>query len=196
LSQRHGQELVLTYKSHEELIKAKIAELASADPPVLHFFQPAMPGLKVERHLVMSSEVRAAIVEEFPDEEERHAALLDFFQTFAGHKWLTVSENPAEHPPDTMVARNSPVAMELWDFRVYADETRVHPQKRAIRVCGGFACKNTFVALTWDYREVIGEEFDQFVLDTRAAWDQLFYPLSPHKGNSLDDYLTYAHLVD
>ncbi|MBN9308225.1 hypothetical protein [Devosia sp.] len=160
-----------------------------SDPRQLHFFEPAMPGLEVKRHLVMSSDVRAAIIEEFPDEYERHAALLDFFQTFAEQGILSVSENPKEHPPNTMVARNSPVAWEMWDFRVYAG-------KKSIRVCGGFACRDTFIALNWDYREAIGDDFDQFVIDTRAEWDRLFSPLTPFRGKSYDEYLSNSYLAE
>lgn len=147
-----------------------------------------MRSLTVRRHLVMSSDVRAAIIDDFPKDWDRHAALLDFFQTFAEQGLLSVSEDPDEHPPDTMVARNSPVDWGFWDFRVYAG-------KKSIRVGGGFASKDTFVALTWDYREAIGDEFNQFVLDTRDAWDDLFAPLTPFKGNRYDDYLSNCYLA-
>ena len=148
-----------------------------------------MPALQVKRHLVMSSEVRQAIIDDFPDEYDRHAALLDFFQNFAEQGLLSVSEDPNEHPPNTMVARNNPVGWELWDFRVYAGT-------KSIRVCGGFACKDTFVALTWDYREDIGDEFDQFVIDTLDTWNDLFCPLSPFKGTTVDEYLSNSYLAD
>lgn len=179
---------LLTYKSREALIKERITALANSEPKQLHFFEPAMPSLGVKRHLVMSSDVRAAIVDDFPDEYDRHGALLDFFQTFAEQGLLSVSENPKEHPPDTMVARNSPVEWDFWDFRVYAG-------KKSIRVCGAFACSDTFVALTWDYREAIGDDFDQFVRDAREEWDRLFAPLTPFKGKSYDEYLSNSYLA-
>lgn len=179
----------MTYKSHEAQIKERIAAHAASDPKRLHYFEPVMPGLAVKRHLVMSSDVRAAIIDDFPNEYDRHAAMLDFFQTFAEQGLLSVSANPDEHPPDTMVARNRPVSWELWDFRVYAG-------KQSIRVGGAFACKDTFIALTWDYREAIGDDFDQFVIDTRSAWDDLFAPLLPFKGSAIDDYLSNHYLAD
>ena len=55
--------------------------------------------------------------------------------------------------------------------------------------------KDTFVALTWDYRECIDDQFDQFVLDTREAWDRLFAPYTPFKGSNAHAYLSNIDLV-
>ena len=181
--------------SPQDQIKQRIRVHTTSDPKLLHFFEPPVPT-NVKRHLVMSADVRDAIRDEFSDETDRHAAMLDFFLRFAEHDVFLVSEDPAEHPPNTEIARNSPVSWEFWDFRVYADTHATRQTgNKGIRVCGAFACKDTFVALTWDYRENIGDQFAQFVADTRHAWDQLFFPLTPHQGSNVHEYLSNAHVA-
>lgn len=187
---------MLTYKSRTEQIQERIAAHESTDPKKLHYFEPPVGQRTVKRHLVMSSDVKYAITEDFPDNYERHAALLEFFLNFAEGGWLQVSENPAEHPPDTAVARVHRVEWELWDLRVYADDSSLPKDKRSVRVCGGFAGKDIFVALTWAYREDIGDEFDQFVIETRKFWDGLFAPFPPFHGATFDEYLSNADLVE
>ena len=58
-----------------------------------------------------------------------------------------------------------------------------------IRALGGFAGKDKFVCLIWDYREGI-PIFDDEVELVRAAWRDLFGSWGPFKGESLDEYLT------
>ncbi len=163
---------------------------------MLHYFEPPFGDKVVKRHLVMSSAVKRAITDDFPGEYERHAALLDFFLNFAAQGWLQVSEDPNSHPPDTMVARVSRPEWDFWDFRVYADDRSVPKDKNSIRVCGAFVDRDIFVALCWEYREVIGNDFDQFVKETRTFWDGLFSPLLPFKGTNLDEYLSNTDLVE
>jgi hypothetical protein len=173
--------------SHQDQIKRRISELEGSSTKELHYFEPEIP-LTVKRHLVMSSDVRRAIRDDFPMAYDGHAALLDFFLRFANCDRFAVSEDPDDHPPYTEIARNRPVGWELWDFRVYAG-------KQSIRVGGGFADKDTFVAITWDYRKSIGDDFDSFVEETRSTWDDLFAPLTPFKGVTFHDYLSNCYLA-
>lgn len=87
-----------------------------------------------------------------------------------------------------MLARVDPVADEVWDFRC------IDP-KPGIRVFGRFAALDMFVALTWDYRENIeGEDYwAEQVRMCVAAWDRLFLGLPPHKGKTLDAYLSESY---
>jgi len=54
---------------------------------------------------------------------------------------------------------------------------------------GGFAGKDKFIALIWDFREDI-ENFEDVVDDVRTAWTALFGDEPPHSGVTLDDYLS------
>jgi hypothetical protein len=84
-----------------------------------------------------------------------------------------------------MLARVAPVSVEIWDIRVIAPNP-------GIRALGGFSKLDTFVALTWDYRENLdgrglwNEEIDR----CQKAWRDLFGATKPLKGKSLHDYLT------
>jgi hypothetical protein len=95
----------------------------------------------------------------------------------------TVAEDPFEKPAYALMARVAPVTDEFWDFRI----TSPHP---GIRALGAFSERDTFVCLTWEYREVIGEDFNAEVDRCKAEWQKLFGDTPPFKGNNLDAYLT------
>ena len=96
---------------------------------------------------------------------------------------ISVAQDPFRKPPDAMLARIDPVASGLWSVRITEPE-----QTPGVRGFGGFAEKDKFVALTWEYRETI-IDFDAAVDDVITAWDELFQPYKPLKGSGLDRYL-------
>lgn len=157
-------------------IKARILELENDE---LHFFD----AISDRRHLVVSSAVRSAVTLPFPEgEKDRHAEFLDTLDLWTEEGIFSVSEKPDDHPKDTLLARTAPTAAGIWDIRCVDVD-------HGIRCLGAFAGKNIFVALIWAYREEI-PCFDDFVIDCRAEWDRLFYPLPPYSGATLNDYLT------
>ena len=97
---------------------------------------------------------------------------------------FSVAEDPQNKPRDAMMARVSPVDAEFFSLRVTDPE-----ETPGIRCFGAFADRDTFVALTWDFRENIAL-FDDEVSVVRAAWKQFFGNVSPHSGEHLDDYLS------
>jgi hypothetical protein len=83
-----------------------------------------------------------------------------------------------------MLARVDPVEDQFWSIRVTEPEDTA-----GIRSLGGFAAKDEFISLTWDYREGI-PIFDDEVDMVRDAWRDLFGLEGPFGGDSLDEYLT------
>jgi hypothetical protein len=136
------------------------------------------------RTLFVSQEILEAFASPLP--ADRATSLADFRQNldaFLEGGELSVAEDPFEKDAYAMLARVSPVDNEFWDFRV----TTPKPQ---IRAFGGFAEKDTFVLVTWEYRDVIDDEFDAAVERCRVEWQKLFGRVTPFKGNSLDAYLS------
>jgi hypothetical protein len=86
------------------------------------------------------------------------------------------------------MARVCPVEDEFFDFRI----TSPCPFLRAF---GGFAEKDVFVIVSWQYRDVIDDDFDGEVARCKHEWQKLFGRTPPHQGKTLDDYLSNAFAV-
>lgn len=138
------------------------------------------------RGLYVTSDLDAHTSLPFADtlEGERFAAVAQYFDAFSELNMITVSENPHRKPPDVMLARVDPENDEFWSMRI------VDPEETAgIRVLGAFCAKDSFVALTWDYRENI-LDFDAEVKGVKESWAGYFGAIKPYSGSCLDDYLT------
>jgi len=59
-----------------------------------------------------------------------------------------------------------------------------------IRALGCFSETDTFIALTWNYRENI--DWEDEVNKCRSAWIDLFGTVPPHKGSTIYDYISYG----
>ena len=103
---------------------------------------------------------------------------------------ISVAEDPHDKPPDVMLARVDPIEAEFWSIRVTEPE-----ETPGIRAFGAFTQKDTLVALTWEYRELIGDAFDDEVDSVRDAWTVLFVSEEPFGGASLDECLTNYRVV-
>jgi hypothetical protein len=97
---------------------------------------------------------------------------------------LSVGEDPHDKDANALMARVAPVEDEFWDMRVTAP-------KPGIRAFGAFAELDTFVCLTWEYRDVIRDRFDAEVARCQEEWRRLFGSTKPFKGKNLDAYLTH-----
>jgi hypothetical protein len=84
-----------------------------------------------------------------------------------------------------MLARVHPIEKEFWSIRVTAPE-----ETPGIRSLGAFSDKDDFVALTWEKRELIADEFNEEVQSAIECWKDYFGTIAPHRGDSLDEYLT------
>ena len=145
------------------------------------------------RTVYVSSEIMEAVSTlPFPDTEEgyRLGEFRAWLDGFIEGGEISVAEDPDEKPPDAMLARVHPVKAEFWSIRVN-DEN----QKPVIRSLGAFSDINEFVALIWDWRDSIGERFNEEVELVRETWVLYFELEDPHKGDDLNDYLTTYRAV-
>jgi len=136
--------------------------------------------------MFVSTEVADVLDPPWADTREgRLFARLEALLTgFVEGDYLTVGEDPFNKDSGAILARVHPVEEEIWDFRCL-------DPKPGIRAFGCFAEKDTFIALTWDYRENLDDCWSEVVADCKAEWKKLFGDLPPFGGPDLDAYLTY-----
>jgi hypothetical protein len=115
---------------------------------------------------------------------DRMAQFRQTLDNFVAGGELPVGEDPHDKDPDTVLARIDPVAEQVWDIRVTEPGS-------GLRCFGCFAGKDTFIALTWDYREdIASDDWDRECEQCKEEWAALFPDHPPFKGDSLDDYLS------
>ena len=141
-------------------------------------------GDDTARTMIVSPDILAVVTPPFPDTEEgrRLGEFRAWLDSFSENAEISVAEDPFQKPPDVMLARVAPVEKEFWSIRVTEPEDTA-----GIRALGGFAAKDKFVSLTWDYREGI-PIFEDEVGIVCGAWRNLFGVVGPFSGESLDEY--------
>jgi len=149
-------------------------------------------GEETARTMIVSPEILAVVSPPFADtlEGKRHGEFRAWLDSFMEGAEISVAEDPHDKPPDAMLARVDPIEAEFWSIRVTEPE-----ETPGIRAFGAFTQKDTLVALTWEYRELIGDAFDDEVDSVRDAWTVLFVSEEPFGGASLDEYLTNYRVV-
>lgn len=164
----------------EHLEMGRLVELASL-----------FTGDETARAMIISLEILAVVTPPFPDSEEgvRLGEFRAWLDSFMEGAEISVAEYPFQKPSDAMLSRVDPVESELWSIRV----TEPH-ETPGVRSFGGFAEKDKFIALTWDFREMI-PHFDDAVSSALSAWEDLFGSNGPFKGDGLDEYLTNYRAV-
>lgn len=182
--------LVLTYMSRDKILQKAIADRRVFKLKPLPF--PGDPIVELDdedfpRTVYVTPDVDIAVMEPFPDTEEgyRLGEFRAWLDDFLWGAEISVCEDPFYKPPQTDLARVAPVEAEFWSIRV-----RLPKDSDGLRSIGAFHALNEFIALRWQYREVIGDDFDQEVVDAQADWQDIFEDEPPHKGGSLDEYLT------
>jgi hypothetical protein len=158
----------------------------------LHKLPSLVTGDDTARILYVSDEIFADVDSQLAVNAD-DTRLFEFRQTLDAwleHGEFSVAENPDLKPSDAMLARLRPVNAEMWDIRSIVP-------RPGIRALGAFIGQDTFVALTWDYRENLDEAgaFDAEVKRAVEAWQNLFGQEKPFKGASLDEYLTNFYAV-
>ena len=139
------------------------------------------------RTLYVSADIDAAITEPFSDTKqgERLGEFRAWLENFVEYGEITVCNRPHDKPQETMLARTDPVEAEFWSIRVTLPE-----DSPGIRCLGAFAGTDEFIALTWDYREVIADDFDGEVEAIHDSWRDHFGAKQPFGGEYPDEYLT------
>jgi hypothetical protein len=144
-------------------------------------------GDETARMIVVSPDILAAVSPPFPETEQgqRRQEFRHWLDAFSEGGEISVAQNPRQKPPEAMLARVEPVGEEFWSIRVTDPDSTP-----GIRAFGAFLGKDKFVALTWEYREQIGADFDDEVTSVREMWCDLFGEEPPFFGDTLDEYLT------
>lgn len=172
---------------HEQILKLEAAGK-------LHCLDSLLTGEDVARTLWVSSDVLAAVTPPYHsaknrEQRERLREFREFLDAFLEHSHISVAQNPDDKPEFAMLARVKPVEREFWDFRVTAPNA-------GIRAFGAFADYNTFVVLTWEYRDQISD-FDGEVQNCIDVWTDMFGSLEPymrpHLRQYLSEYTEYEH---
>ncbi|MBR0855631.1 hypothetical protein [Bradyrhizobium liaoningense] len=169
------------------LMREQIAELIRRKELFLlpsHDWGPDTP-----RALFVTQEVLDAVTPPFPSSPRGlHAEFRQALDAFLEMGEMSVGLDPLTKPSDALMARVAPVEWEFFDFRITSP-------KPFIRAFGGFAERDTFVVVSWQYRDVIADKFDEEVLRCKHEWERLFGRTPPFKGTYLDDYLSNAFPV-
>ena len=146
-------------------------------------------GPETPRTLFATRAVLDAVTAPFPATPKGlHAEFRQQLDAFLELGQMSVGWDPKTKSSDALMARVSPVEWGFFDFRI----TSPYP---AIRAFGGFSERDTFVIVTWEYRNVIADKFDAEVVRCRLEWESLFGRTPPFKGNTVDDYLSNNFLV-
>jgi hypothetical protein len=172
---------LLTYMSIRERIRAVLGKELYCLPPD--------DGGECVRTIFASNEVFESVRGPFPENFDgyRLGRLRGTLDTFTKGKWVSIATNPYSKQPSAYVAPVGPIELGIWDIR------SISP-KPEIRCFGAWAEKDTFVALTWRWRDYI-EKFSEEASECRAEWDRIFASYLPFKGNTIDDYIKERYRV-
>jgi hypothetical protein len=148
---------------------------------------PVFQGEKVKRDIFVGEEIYPMLdPASLPRNTEgnrqaRVRAQLDIFST--GGK-LNVGWDPYNKDSSAHIARTDPVTDCIWDIRCTDPNAR-------IRVFGRFTEFNTFVALTWNYREHLKTNDDWTAEQERfkQKWRQLFTLQPLFSATKAPDYV-------
>ncbi|MED5365112.1 MAG: hypothetical protein VYA68_02040 [Pseudomonadota bacterium] len=116
----------------------------------LHVLQPALPGAAVKRHVFVTAGLNDLLTdpESAAEQRARFVDLRADLDAFIDGGNLTFCLAPFG-ARNERIARLAPVDKGLCEFRSR------HP-KPGIRVIGGFAARDSFIALGWHFRRDLG----------------------------------------
>lgn len=156
-------------------------------PPRLFELQPQMPGSLAVRRMFLSEEL--FLRTRAPWEDESFGYLLSVLEKFVEGRMISLRFPPSKNV-EANLALLDPPEERIWEIRSRESD----PQ---LRVFGGFAKTNTFVALTWDQRPRLdSEEAWKFAIkDCQAKWRRLFPAYPPHIGTHPNDYVSAKYLL-
>jgi hypothetical protein len=111
----------------------------------------------------------------------RARGLLD---DFVEGGFITVGEDPFDKDATCIMARVDPIRYDIFDFRCL-------DPKPGIRILGAFSERDTFIAVTWDYRQNFDDAWPEQVANCKDAWEKLFGTIPRHHGNDIHDYISF-----
>jgi hypothetical protein len=186
---------ILTYMSRTQLLKKALKEETLFKLKPLPFPGDVTVLLEdddLSRKVYASFDVMDAVkprhgADPFPDTREgrRLGEFRAWLDDFMLGSEISVCEGPDLKPPKTDLARVKPVEDEFWSIRV-----REPKDTDGLRSIGAFHDQDEFIALRWQYREVIADKFEDEVDEAKLTWADIFGTVKPHKGMCLDEYIT------
>ena len=162
------------------------AEIKSHIEKKLFLLASEFGGEETPRTIYYSIEVQQVVdgANSVGKNKNRFASAKAVMDAFIDLGEITFGMNPHNKAFDARMARTDPIASGIVDFRVL-------DPKPGIRVFGCFSELDTFVALTWRFREeMIDGEFDAEVARCSQEWLRLFPNFRPLVGVNIHDYIS------
>ena len=160
------------------------------DESELFSVRTSWEGEETPRFAYVSREVATFLWE--PDVSEkrlakRSSSLID---DFVEGGYITIGWEPHGKGAKCIMARvDSPDPDYcVWDVRCL-------DPKPGVRILGGFAGKDVFLGLTWDYRENFDDAWTQQIEHCIDEWKRLFGKCLPLKASNADEYLSQPFKV-
>jgi hypothetical protein len=165
--------------------------------PKLVMLEPFLPFDPFVRHLVMTNEVAAHVLGPWAsaDQEKRCARLRADLDAYVTNDVMSICLEPFEAENERFGLLYKP-SYGIFDIRCYDPRPN-------LRVLGGFAQQDWFVALTfhprskevsWIKRPPLGDggsvEWANAIHETRDIWKELFGDHPPITGSTPDVFLT------
>jgi hypothetical protein len=172
---------MLTYMSIRDRVRAVLNTRLFCLPPG--------DGGEVVRPLFVSREVLDDVSGPFAENFDgyRLGKFRGTLDAFSRGNWVSIATDPFAKQPWAYFAPVAPIELGIWDIRSMAPL----PQ---IRCFGGWAEKDTFVALTWRWRDDI-HNFAEEAAECRREWDRLFPNNPPYRGATINDYIKQRYHV-
>lgn len=153
------------------------------------FVLEPLDGREVVRDLIVSSDVDGMIwPKDWPDNRdgERLSEFRATLDAYSAGDTISVSDDPFQKPPETILSRVHPAQFDFCDIRV------LEPSP-GIRCFGGFGDYDLFIALAWDYRENLDDPaaWSQIIQDCKRQWFALFQAAPLHR-RSLNECLSLS----
>lgn len=140
-------------------------------------FPFTLAGADPARWIFMSEDINKLFIGPWESQERKNRCvdLSVDFERFVSGGMITVARRSRKAKNAYMSQLEKPFE-RAWDIR----STNPRP---GIRVLGRFAGQNVFVALNWEFRELLGEygsdEWNFVINKCKANWRQLFHPYDP-----------------
>lgn len=153
--------------------------------------EPSVLGDPERRQLYLSQELASMIQGPWTNKEERarYLSLRADFDAFTTSRTITVARRPRAAKPAALLAQLEKPQEEVWEIRSVAPDP-------SLRIFGRFAGRDTFVALRWQYRAVLGApgspEWEFLIRVCQHDWRTLFHSFPPHTGSYPYDYISGA----
>lgn len=164
-------------------IEVQIANLLGGG--VLTELPRAVP--RSPRHILMTETVSDMVAASFDDtEDERFAECRAHLESFVRNNYFSVGWDPDDKKGSAGLARVNPTNLCVFDFRSKGDDG-------GIRVFGGFARKDWFVAVSYRLRNEVDWIAD--VQDSANDWIKLFGAPIPNLGPNPNDYLSGNYCI-